>query len=190
MSVVSSSNIRLDALRPELTLLQSLAQRVNGFQKRQLTKGAITQASTCILDTIGVTLAGYSEPCTQIILNTPGVAAAPGPALIFGSARRTGALDAALVNGTASHALDFDDFSGIMGGHHSVPLVAMLSAGDAVGVAASDAADAGPTPREFLAATSKRYAVPSARPVMFSTGAGELNVTGFCAALPTIGVTT
>ena len=38
------------------------------------------------------------------------------------------ALDAALLNGTASHALDYDDFSQPMGGHQSVPLVAPLLA--------------------------------------------------------------
>ena len=111
-----------------MTLLEKLVQRVHGFDKRQLTKQSIAQAKVCILDTIGVTLAGYPEPCTQILLKTPGVAAAPGPALIFGTARRTSALDAALVNGTASHALDFDDFSGVMGGHHSAPLVSALLA--------------------------------------------------------------
>jgi 2-methylcitrate dehydratase PrpD len=44
----------------------------------------------------------------------------------FGTARRTSSLDATLLNGTASSALDFDDFSSIMGGHQSVPLVAPL----------------------------------------------------------------
>lgn len=112
----------------ETTLLERLAQRVHAFDKHQLTKKSVAQAKICILDTIGVTLAGHPEPCTQILLKTPGVATAPGPALIFGTARRTSTLDAALVNGTASHALDFDDFSGIMGGHHSVPLVATLLA--------------------------------------------------------------
>ena len=51
-----------------------------------------------------------------------------GGALVFGTARRTSALDAALVNGTATHALDYDDFSGDIGGHQSVPLVAPLFA--------------------------------------------------------------
>jgi 2-methylcitrate dehydratase PrpD len=111
-----------------MTLLEKLAQRVHAFDKRQLTKLSVARAKDCILDTIGVTLAGYPEPCTQILLKTPGVATAPGPALIFGSARRTSALDAAFVNGTASHALDFDDFSGVMGGHHSAPLVSTLLA--------------------------------------------------------------
>src|SRR3982074_187251 len=111
-----------------ITLLQNLAQHVLAFDKRQLTKPSVAQARTCILDAIGVTLAGHPEPCTQILLKTPGVATAPGSSLVFGTARRISALDAALINGTASHALDFDDFSGIMGGHHSVPLVSMLLA--------------------------------------------------------------
>lgn len=111
-----------------MTLVQELAKRVLEFDSRQLTPRAILQAKASILDTIGVTLAGYQEPCTKILLRTPGVATAPGPALIFGSSHRTSVLDAALINGTASHALDFDDFSGVMGGHQSVPLVSMLIA--------------------------------------------------------------
>ena len=105
-----------------------LAEKVCAFDASALTKRAVAQAKGCILDTVGVTLAGLPEPCTQILLKTPGVATAPGPSLIFGTDRRTSALDATLINGTASHALDFDDFSGVLGGHHSVPLVAMLFA--------------------------------------------------------------
>ena len=112
----------------EMKLIQKLAQRVHAFDKRQLTKASVAQAKTCILDAVGVTLAGFQEPCTQILLKTPGVATAAGPSLIFGTAKRTSALDAAFINGTASHALDFDDFSGIMGGHHSVPLVSTVLA--------------------------------------------------------------
>jgi 2-methylcitrate dehydratase PrpD len=110
------------------TIVQRLAAKVCAFDKSQLTKVSIAQAKVCILDTVGVTLAGLPEPCTQILLKTPGIAAAPGRSLIFGTHRRTSALDAALINGTASHALDFDDFSGALGGHHSVPLVSALFA--------------------------------------------------------------
>jgi 2-methylcitrate dehydratase PrpD len=110
------------------TVAARLAGKICAFEASALTKRALAQAKTCILDTVGVTLAGLPEPCTQILLKTAGVATAPGPSLIFGTDRRTSALDATLVNGTASHALDFDDFSGVLGGHHSVPLVAMLFA--------------------------------------------------------------
>ena len=105
-----------------------LAQKICGFGQAQMTPKALKAARTAIIDTIGVTLAGSVEPCTRILLDTPGVADAPGNASVFGTNRKTSALDASLVNGTASHALDYDDFSEPMGGHHSVPLVAPLLA--------------------------------------------------------------
>jgi 2-methylcitrate dehydratase PrpD len=105
-----------------------MAERICAYSRRDLTPGALGRACAAIADTIGVALAGLPEDCTQVLLRTPGVAVAPGRALIFGTARRTAPLDAALVNGTASHALDYDDFSSDMGGHQSVPLVAPLFA--------------------------------------------------------------
>jgi 2-methylcitrate dehydratase PrpD len=120
----------MDAINTQAngTIAERLAALICAFDKSRLTAKALSQAKMCILDTIGVTLAGIPEPCTQILLKTPGVADAPGPALIVGTERRTSALDATLINGTASHALDYDDFSGVLGGHHSVPLVPMLVA--------------------------------------------------------------
>lgn len=110
------------------TILQRLADRVVGFDSEQLTPKAKQQIRSCITDALGVTLAGVSDPSTAILLDVPGIAAAPGPCLIFGTSRRTSALDAALVNGTAAHALDYDDFSAAMGGHPTVTLAPMLLA--------------------------------------------------------------
>jgi 2-methylcitrate dehydratase PrpD len=112
----------------EKTIAARLAAKICGFGKHQVTPRALSQARTCIIDTVGVTLAGMPTDATQILLRTPGVAEGPGQSLIFGTDRRTSALDAALVNGTASHALDYDDFSSVFGGHQSVPLVAPLLA--------------------------------------------------------------
>ncbi len=109
-------------------VLAALAERITGFDPATITPKAIEVAKAGIADTIGVTLAGLPEPCTQILLETPGVADAPGPCLILGTNQRTSALDATLVNGIASHALDFDDFSDVLGGHQSVPLVPVLFA--------------------------------------------------------------
>jgi len=47
---------------------------------------------------------------------------------VLGTDKQTSALDATLINGTASHALDFDDFSDVLGGHQSVPLTPVLFA--------------------------------------------------------------
>ncbi|MDP4796469.1 MAG: MmgE/PrpD family protein, partial [Rhodospirillales bacterium] len=109
-------------------VLSVLASRIVDFDYRTITPKALQTAKAGITDTIGVTLAGLPEQCTQILLQTPGVADAPGPCLIFGTDKRTSALDATLVNGIGSHALDFDDFSDVLGGHQSVPLVPVLFA--------------------------------------------------------------
>ena len=113
---------------PDQTLIQRLAERIRAFGPAQMTPQAVALARTAIIDTLGVTLAGSAEACTTILLRTPGVAVAPGPCTLFGTSRKTSALEAAFVNGTASHALDYDDFSQPMGGHQSVPLVAPLMA--------------------------------------------------------------
>jgi 2-methylcitrate dehydratase PrpD len=109
-------------------LAARLAEKVLAIELEDLTPLAIAQTKMCLTDAVGVTLAGRMEDATRILLRTPGVATAPGRSLVFGSRVRTSALDAALVNGTASHALDYDDFSSIMGGHHTVPLMAPLLA--------------------------------------------------------------
>jgi 2-methylcitrate dehydratase PrpD len=110
------------------TVLEQFAERIVSFDLSAITPQAIMLSRTAIIDTLGVTLAGAIEPCTTNLLRTPGVASAPGVCTIFGTAQKTSALDATFINGTASHALDYDDFSQPMGGHQSAPLVAPLMA--------------------------------------------------------------
>jgi 2-methylcitrate dehydratase PrpD len=110
------------------TVLEQIAERIVSFDLKAITPQAIMLSRTAIIDTLGVTLAGAIEPCTTNLLRTPGVASAPGICTIFGTAQKTSALDATFINGTASHALDYDDFSQPMGGHQSAPLVAPLMA--------------------------------------------------------------
>jgi 2-methylcitrate dehydratase PrpD len=117
----------MNELRPT-ALAGALAEKICGFDTARIDAQAEAMACAAIADTVGVTLAGATEDCVRILAATPGVAAAPGRSLIFGSVKRTSALDAALINATAAHALDFDDVSGVFGGHPSVPLVAPLFA--------------------------------------------------------------
>ena len=111
-----------------MTIAQRIAERVHDVSYKDLSSAAIHWAKLGILDTVAVTLAGVPEPCVAKIIGMPGVADAPGPCLILGSSRRTSALDAVLVNGTASHALDFDDVNANIGGHPSVMLVPVILA--------------------------------------------------------------
>jgi len=80
-------------------------------------------AARAILDTIGVTLAGAPEPAARIVrqVATPH---ATGPCVVLGTSARGGADAAALANGTAAHALDFDDMCFVSLAHPSAPLVA------------------------------------------------------------------
>jgi len=114
--------------KEDAKVLKSLAGHIVGFDPATISDHALHTVKMGITDTIGVTLAGVTEACTQIMMDVPGVADASGPCLIFGTNRKVSALDATLVNGVSSHALDFDDFSDVLGGHQSVPLVPVLFA--------------------------------------------------------------
>lgn len=120
-----------------MSFAQELSNKINGLQYNTLPADAVHWAKVGILDTVGVTIAGAHEPATRILLGVCG--SASGPALVFGHARRIGALDAALVNGTASHALDFDDCNNTLGGHPSAPILpALFALADETGASGKD----------------------------------------------------
>ena len=113
-----------------MTILDGIAERIGAIHYDGLPPEAVRWAKAAILDTVGVTLAGAGEPCAQIVerVLTSGPGTGAGECLIFGSDRRTAPLDAALVNGTAAHALDFDDVANSLGGHPSAPILPALFA--------------------------------------------------------------
>ncbi len=108
-----------------MTIAEALAERIASVRYDALPEEAVRWARVAIIDTVGCTLAGASEPCARIVAR---VTASDGPCLIFGTEQRVAALDAALINGTASHALDFDDCSDTLGGHPSAPILPALFA--------------------------------------------------------------
>ncbi len=116
------------------TLATQIANRIRALRYEDITPTAREWTANALVDTVGCTLAGINEDAPQILLRVPGIAAAPGPALILGTNRRTSVLDAALVNGVASHALDYDDVVGSMGGHPSAMLIpALIPLGEMLG---------------------------------------------------------
>ena len=119
-----------------MSLALELAKRINALHYEDLSPEAVHWAKVGILDTIGVTLAGSSDPCASIVA---GVLSSSGQSLLLGTSRRASILDAALVNGAASHALDFDDCNNTMAGHPSAPVLSALFAlADDVGASGSD----------------------------------------------------
>ena len=112
------------AATPGTGLAHEFARRIQALALADLTPEVLHWARVGLLDTLGVTLAGSREPAVRhaaAALDLHG-----GPALWLGRRQRVGALDAALLNGTASHALDFDDCNNTMGGHPSAPVLSAL----------------------------------------------------------------
>ena len=107
-------------------LLRTLADRICQVTFEALPREAIATAKDGILDTVGVTLAGAKDDTTAVVARTLRRTAGQGAALIFGGGERCDALSAALINGTAAHALDFDDCSNTIGGHPSAPILPAL----------------------------------------------------------------
>lgn len=111
-----------------MTIAEALAERIAAVRFEGLPPEAVHWAKIGILDTVGCILAGAHEPCAQIIGRQATIGTSGGDCLIFGHDRRVGPLEAALINGTAAHALDYDDCSDTLGGHPSAPVLPALFA--------------------------------------------------------------
>ena len=124
-----------------MTIARQLAEKIHALRFEDITPAALAWTQQAFADTIGCALAGMADDGPRILLSVPGVAEGPGPALIYATNTRTSVLDAALVNGTASHALDYDDVAGAMGGHPSAMLVPpMIALGEQTGATGRDLA--------------------------------------------------
>ncbi|HEY4670125.1 MAG TPA: MmgE/PrpD family protein [Tepidiformaceae bacterium] len=77
-------------------------------------------ARQSILDWFGCALAGSREPLSNILRQD---LAAGGPVTVVGTGLRASVLDAALINGAAGHALDYDDTHLAMTGHPTAPIL-------------------------------------------------------------------
>lgn len=110
-----------------MELTREFANRISSMTYADFSPQVLHNAKVAILDTVGVTLAGSREEGPALLLRVPGLQEA-GPSLVFGHGVRTSALNAALVNGTSAHAMDFDDVNIALGGHPSAPMVPALMA--------------------------------------------------------------
>ena len=84
-------------------------------------------AKQCLLDWLAVTLAG-SRSALVAILEADLPCGEGGVATVLGYRGRRALYDAALLNGTSSHALDYDDVNYALMGHPTVPVMPALLA--------------------------------------------------------------
>ncbi|NKB57662.1 MAG: MmgE/PrpD family protein [Alphaproteobacteria bacterium] len=110
----------------DLTL--KLAENSMSFTLDGLPKEAVEVARHCFLDWLGVTLAGSREPLAGILLKEALSEGGNPQATVIGDGRKVSIQQAALINGSAGHALDYDDVHLLMPGHPTVPVVPALLA--------------------------------------------------------------
>jgi 2-methylcitrate dehydratase PrpD len=107
-------------------LTRTLAEQARALRYEDLPADVRKLARQCLLDYVACTLAGAKEELTGILLAEMLAHGGAPAATIIGHAERLPVLSAALVNGAASHALDFDDVNMAMTGHPSVVLLSAL----------------------------------------------------------------
>jgi 2-methylcitrate dehydratase PrpD len=115
----------------------TLAERMADFALRtsfhRIPSKAVVEAKRCILDCIGVTLAGSKDrtPLRRVLEGFISQIGGKPQCTVIGTRLKTAPPTAAFANGTFGHALDYDDINWIYQGHFSVALLpASLAIGE------------------------------------------------------------
>lgn len=115
-----------------MTVAAEFARRIHALRYEEFPEEALRWARIGILDTFGVLLAGSTHENVAIL--STALAPESGPCTVLGTAQRCGPLDAAMINGTAGHVLDYDDSHANLHGHPSVAILpALLAAAELKG---------------------------------------------------------
>src|SRR3546814_4137040 len=102
---------------------RALAAFAAQLRYEDLPAPALAVARHCILDWLGVTLAGSHDPLVGMLVEEVADQGGNAQASVIGWNRRATASQAALVNGAAGHALDFDDVLRAFMGHPTAPVL-------------------------------------------------------------------
>ena len=127
-----------DDEQTDFALTADVADWVANLRPEDLSERSLTWAKHALLDWLGVTIAAANEPLVAMLLEEfAGDSAAA--CTIVGQDRKADLHGATLINGAASHALDYDDVSRAMHGHPSVPVApAVLALGEVSGASGRD----------------------------------------------------
>jgi len=108
-----------------MALTQDLGRFVADLTFERLPEGAADVARIGFIDTIATMIAGARDPAPQLLrkaLHPTG-----GEATLYFTGEKCPAPEAAWINGTAGHALDYDDVASLRG-HPSTVLVPAILA--------------------------------------------------------------
>jgi 2-methylcitrate dehydratase PrpD len=110
-----------------------IAQFVANAKYENLPPKAIETAKVAVRDCLGVALAGSKEEDAKICAQIARLEQAKEETTVIGQGFKSSALNAALANGTAAHAMDFDHSFTLMGQPTSPIIPAAFALGEALG---------------------------------------------------------
>ena len=106
-----------------MNLTERIAEYITTTGLEDFPPDAIDAAKSAITDCLGCALAGSREPLADVLCSyLEGLGGTPS-ATVIGRGFKTTSLDAALINGAMSHALDYDDVTFITKTHPSAALI-------------------------------------------------------------------
>ncbi|WP_459618536.1 MmgE/PrpD family protein [Bordetella sp. 2513F-2] len=121
-------NVRNGSGTAAVSLTRLLVTRALDIRHDTLPQDVRIVARDCLVDWLGCAFAATGEPAADIVAKTARAEGGNAQATLLGQAWRGTMVQAALVNGTVSHALDYDDVNLSVPGHMSVAILPGLVA--------------------------------------------------------------
>jgi 2-methylcitrate dehydratase PrpD len=119
-----------------MPLTQDLGHFIADIAFERLPAAAIDVARTGFIDTIATMIAGAGDPAPQLLRRV--LNPSSGPATLYFTGEAAPAPEAAWINGTAAHALDYDDVAALRGHPSAVLVPAILAEAEALGATGRD----------------------------------------------------
>src|SRR5499427_4825809 len=112
-------------------LTQDLGRFVADLSFERLPQDAAEVARIGFIDCIATMIAGAPDPAPQLLRRA--LQPTDGQATLYFTGERSPAPEAAWINGTAGHALDYDDVASLRGHPSTVLVPAIIAEGEALG---------------------------------------------------------
>jgi 2-methylcitrate dehydratase PrpD len=119
-----------------MSLTRELGRFVADVSFERLPAAAVDVARVGFIDCFATMIAGAGDPAPQLLRKA--LRPAGGEATLYFSGERAPAPEAAWINGTAGHALDYDDVAALRGHPSTVLVPAILAEAEALGASGRD----------------------------------------------------
>ena len=111
-----------------MTVAKTSASFIRDLQFDDLSLKVRRTVQWALTDYVGVTIGGSNMPAAKILGGIQVGSSGSARVKVFGTDRRLTVPEAVLLNGTASHALDYDDVSWTTIGHPTVTVAPVIFA--------------------------------------------------------------